>query len=91
LTFKLSEGKSADDAGRYIDGDIEIMDYAKRIPVDKLTVFYKEVDAKFEKERAEKEANRARTEGSYKREEAPDTDFDALNSDSNDLDAFIKV
>jgi len=91
LAFKLSEGKSADDAGRYVEGEIEIMDYAKRIPVDKLTAFYKDVDARFDKERAEKEANRAKNEGSYKREEAPATDFDALDSNSNDLDAFMKV
>ncbi len=91
LTFKLSGGKSADDVSRYVEGEIEITDYAKRIPVDKLTAFYKEIDARFEKERAEREANRARMEGSYIREALPDTNFDALDSDSNDLDSFMNV
>jgi hypothetical protein len=91
LTFKLSEGKSADDVGRYVEGEIEIMDYAKRISVEKLMAFYKEVDARFDKEKAEKAANRARTEGAYEREAAPNTDFDALDSNSNDLDSFMKV
>ncbi len=90
LVFKAEEGKSSEDKSRYVDGDIEIIDYGKRIPKDALVEFYKQADERFAKEKAEREARRAQ-EGGYSREEAPSTDFDALSNAGNDLDDFLKT
>lgn len=89
LTYKAEEGKSADEKSRYVDGEVEILDYKTRISAEKLTAFYKDADARFEKEREERKARQ--TEGGYTPEAAPNTNFDALGAGGGDsLDDFIK-
>lgn len=90
LTFKAESEKQA----RYIDGGVEILDYNARIPLDRLKQFEAEVDALIEKERAEREAERAASRsGGYVTPEAPNTDFNDFGSVPDvpsSLDDFIK-
>lgn len=65
--------------GRYIDGEIEIISYEKRIPMETLKLFEEIVTAKIEEERKERQAKSGNS-SSYQPDNAPKTDFDALGS-----------
>lgn len=89
LTYKPEEGKSSQDKARYVEGEVEILDYKQRIPMEKLTEFYKQVEARFEKEREERKARNAES-GTYNRDAVPDTNYDALANAGDDLESFMK-
>lgn len=75
--------------GRYIDGEISIMSYEKRLPMEKLKAFEEIVDAKVAAERVEREANRSNDD--YQSAPAPQTDFDSMGGDEDDaVDNFLK-
>ena len=84
LTFKPESEKQA----RYIDGKIDLLELAKRIPFDKLQQFEAVVEAKVKASQAE----RAAKNNTYQPETPPETNFDLLESGNSDddLDGFLK-
>lgn len=84
LTYKPKSEKQT----RYIDGKIEILDFTKRIPSDKLKLFEEAVDLKVKSEQKE----RAKQQDTYTPPEPAEPNFDLTGSEDmdSDLDGFIK-